>query len=271
MGRGEGVQSVHRALDVLEAVTLSGELSVTHIAQAVGLSPSTAHGLIRTLTMRGYLMRTANGYRLGASTAGLSGVSDMGSNLSLYLDPLLEELSHATNAASVAAVLIGREARIIAAQPSPGKIATHLDIGAWKDPFELATGRVLVALGPQARWADFIARTTQSPRPSSSWQHELLRIRKSHLSLKSSRDPRGAAGMGMPVFGRNQDVICAVGCYVPSYFASELFTQSRLESLWGICRQASERFGGTLPEPKVDFAAFNQQTSNAVPLPTSIS
>ena len=62
-----GVQSIERALDIIEvlAVEESG-LGVTEIASRVGLHKSTAYRIIETLYNRGYLNKTQdNNYKIG--------------------------------------------------------------------------------------------------------------------------------------------------------------------------------------------------------------
>lgn len=55
-GRGRTIQSLARALDLLELLCRHGqELGVTELAHALRLSKSTVHGLISTLVHRGYL------------------------------------------------------------------------------------------------------------------------------------------------------------------------------------------------------------------------
>ena len=62
------IQSVERAADILELFLHSGpELSVKDISVQLGMSKSTAHGLIKTLDHRGYLQQNSENlkYKLG--------------------------------------------------------------------------------------------------------------------------------------------------------------------------------------------------------------
>jgi IclR family acetate operon transcriptional repressor len=54
----DGVQSLERALDLLEVLADSpGEVSLSGLASASGLAPSTIHRLVGTLVARGYVRR----------------------------------------------------------------------------------------------------------------------------------------------------------------------------------------------------------------------
>src|SRR4051794_17511319 len=70
------VQSLDRALDLLEALAAADELGVSEIAAKTGLVPSTAHRLLATLVARGYAAQSPNsgryllGYKLPELTSG---------------------------------------------------------------------------------------------------------------------------------------------------------------------------------------------------------
>jgi predicted transcriptional regulator len=66
-----GTQSISRTLDVIECFIDVPERGVNEIARLCGLSPSTAHRVVRALVARGYLEQNAsrNRYRLGRSAA----------------------------------------------------------------------------------------------------------------------------------------------------------------------------------------------------------
>ena len=62
-----GVQSIERALDIIEAVAAEESgLNLTEISKRTQLHKSTAYRIIETLTGRGYLAKTQEGnYRIG--------------------------------------------------------------------------------------------------------------------------------------------------------------------------------------------------------------
>lgn len=93
-GKG-GVQSLNRALDIMEALALEPEgLTLTELSQRVGLHKSTVHRLLSTLAARHYVEFNHTGCRLGLR------VADLGSRLLNSMElrtesaPLLRQLSH---------------------------------------------------------------------------------------------------------------------------------------------------------------------------------
>ena len=68
------VQSLERALDLLEALAPAGEASISELAARTGLVPSTVHRLLATLVARGYVTQPSRGrYRLGTRLGELAG------------------------------------------------------------------------------------------------------------------------------------------------------------------------------------------------------
>ncbi|MFQ7103572.1 MAG: IclR family transcriptional regulator, partial [Anaerovoracaceae bacterium] len=67
MSDDKGVQSVERALDIIESAASRQEgKSLTEISADTGLHKSTAYRIINTLVRRGFLMREDDGnYKLG--------------------------------------------------------------------------------------------------------------------------------------------------------------------------------------------------------------
>lgn len=95
----DGVQSLSRALDLLEALAATDESALTDLAQRTGMIPSTAHRLLASLAQRGYVAQSpGNGrYRLGFKALELaSSVSSRRDHLRTTARPHLEALREQT-------------------------------------------------------------------------------------------------------------------------------------------------------------------------------
>jgi len=105
------LRSVGRALDVLQALgAASGNgMSVGEIAEAIGVSRSTAFTLLQTMVTRGFVADTRIGgarlYRLGLTLVHLGdrAVAEMG--ITQIATPILQQLTDATQLTSRLAVL----------------------------------------------------------------------------------------------------------------------------------------------------------------------
>ena len=98
------VQSLERALDLLEALAGTDELGVSDLAARTGLVPSTAHRLLGTLVSRGYAAQSPAsgryllGYKLLELTSGLQDRLERLRNAARpHLEAIMEQTGETTN------------------------------------------------------------------------------------------------------------------------------------------------------------------------------
>ncbi len=144
-GSQSGVQSVHRTLDVLEALTAQGgNLPIAEIAGLTGLPTPTAHRLVRTLVERGYVRQLpdrtyALGYRLVPLGAAANAL--VGSNADGVLRDLVAELGETANLA----IRSGHQAEYVAQAPSTYSMRMFTEIGRRVDLHSTGVGKALLA------------------------------------------------------------------------------------------------------------------------------
>jgi len=142
---GGGVQSVHRALDLLEVVDArGGALRINEIAVAAGVPLPTAHRLLRTLVDRGYMRQTpdrryALGFRLvplGAAAGSMAGVG-----AERFLSGLVDALGETANLA----MLEGSEVTYVAQVPGRHSMRMFTEVGRRVQPHCTAVGKAMLA------------------------------------------------------------------------------------------------------------------------------
>jgi len=142
---GSGVQSVHRTLDLLEALAgHGGRLPVAEIAAVTGLPVATAHRLSRTLVERGYLRQLPDrSYALGFRLVHLGAAANVlvGGAVHGFLRELVDELGETANVA----VLSGHRAEYVAQVPSRYTMRMFTEIGRRVDLHSTGAGKVLLA------------------------------------------------------------------------------------------------------------------------------
>jgi IclR family acetate operon transcriptional repressor len=142
---GGGVQSVHRALDLLEIVAAGGgSLAIAEIAGTAGLPVPTVHRLLRTLVERGYMRQLANRrYALGFGAVPLAttAMAAIGAGAGNVLSELVVELGETANLA----VLCGDHAQYVAQAPSPHMMRTFTEVGRQVDLHCTGVGKVLLS------------------------------------------------------------------------------------------------------------------------------
>lgn len=90
------IQSVHRALDILEFVVFSGNgQKLTTITEHCGLNKTTAFHLIKTLETRGYLEQSPDtlSYKTGGKVFEVASKAYQNINLTTICQPYLEQLA----------------------------------------------------------------------------------------------------------------------------------------------------------------------------------
>ena len=140
-----GVQSVHRSLDLLEAVaSRGGTLTIGEIAAATGVPLPTVHRLLRTLVDRGYMRQTpdrryALGFRLLPLSASAS--SMVGAGAERVLGGLVDALGETANLA----MRDGDRVAYVAQVPGRHAMRMFTEVGRRVDPHCTAVGKALLA------------------------------------------------------------------------------------------------------------------------------
>lgn len=141
----EGVQSVQRALDLLETVARSGgQLAIGELATASDLPLPTIHRLLRTLVDRGYMRqlpdrRYALGFRL--VPLGLASSALVGPHVQPVLEDLVDRLGESANLA----ILAGDQAEYVAQVPSRHAMRMFTEVGRRVELHCTGVGKALLA------------------------------------------------------------------------------------------------------------------------------
>ncbi|MFC4529552.1 IclR family transcriptional regulator [Sphaerisporangium dianthi] len=151
------VQSVDRALDVLEALAdQGGEAGLSEIAARTGLPYGTIHRLLQALLSRGYVRQESDRrYALGGALVRLGGAAER--MVGVWAQPYLERMVALSGETANLAVLEGDFVVYVAQAASPRRLRLFAEVGRRVLPHSTAVGKVLLADRPDA--ADILART----------------------------------------------------------------------------------------------------------------
>ncbi|KNX37476.1 IclR family transcriptional regulator [Luteipulveratus halotolerans] len=160
--RRPGVQSVDRALDVLEVLSDGGAQGVTDIVRVTGLPLGTVHRLLATLVDRGYVRQDAERrYAVGPATLGLAdaGERSIAAVGRVYAGRLTSLCGETANLA----VLQGHEMVYIAQSPSPHSLRIFAEVGRRVPLHSTSVGKAVLAAMPVAD-AEALLRATRLAR-----------------------------------------------------------------------------------------------------------
>lgn len=203
--RPRGVQSVDRALDVLEVLAARpGTLGVTEIAREVGLAQGTVHRLLVALVARGWV-RQDPGRRYGVGPAAMRLGDASQRELGAVAAPALRAAVQSTGETANLAVLEGRAMVYVAQAPSPHTLRIFAEVGRRVPLHSTAVGKVALAgLQPDAATALLAGRELEPRTPHtlpnvSAVCAELERVREQGYALDDEEQELGVRCVAVPV------------------------------------------------------------------------
>ncbi|MBA2693687.1 MAG: IclR family transcriptional regulator [Rubrobacter sp.] len=249
---GSGVQSLERALDILELLGNSpGELGVTEIGPSVGLANGTAHRLLSTLTYRGYVLRNPRSrkYALGPKTLYLA--SSAGEQLGPLARPFLEELMKVSRESSNLAVLDRESVVYLDQVPADRMVRMFTEPGNRVTPHSSGTGKVLLAYQPETV-VDSVIRRSGLPRYTSHTitdlgrlKEKLAAIREQGYGIDSEEMEEGVRCLAAPVFGPDGNILAGISVSGPAGRLDEGRLEELIPHIKRIAGDFSESLGGS--------------------------
>ena len=256
---GRTIQSIERALDLLDILAADRELALHEIAARAGLYTSTCHHLLATLVKRGYVGRDrrTRSYFLGARVTELSNSRLKQFNLADIAMPALRQLNETTREAVHLAVLQGHALVTLA------KLDSRLPVGVGSDEtgkanaaHATATGKAILAWLPEAEIARVIAsnglpRFTKATIDTIAGLMEDLRLTRRHgFAVDSEEFQLGVVCFGAAIRDHSGAVIGSVSCSMPLMRAKGKERENAKVAVKLCAATISERLGGVNPAAK---------------------
>lgn len=206
--RSGGVQSVGRALDILEAIDAAGgEMALVEMSNVSGLPMPTIHRIVRTLADRGYLRqlpdrRYAFGSRL--IPLGATALLAFGSRSAPELGRIVKEFGETANLAT----LDGDQLVYVGQVPSPHAMRMFTDIGRRVQPHCRAAGKAMLAQLPDSEVLTILSRTgmpmvtEKTIAEPAAMLTELARIRKNGYAIEDGEMELGVSCLAVAIPSR---------------------------------------------------------------------
>lgn len=205
--RPRGVQSVDRALDILELLAgHQSTMGVTEIAREVGLAPGTTHRLLVALARRGWV-RQDPGRRYGVGLAARRLGDASGAQLATLAVPALRAAVELTEETANLASLDGDVMVYVAQAPSPHTLRIFAEVGRRVPLHSTAVGKVVLARMEPARAMGMLtrpgvelrARTPRTLTDLDDLRAELDRVREQGYALDDEEMELGVRCVAVPV------------------------------------------------------------------------
>lgn len=218
------VQSVDRAVSILEILALRGEAGVTELAAELGVHKSTAFRLVAALEGRGLVEQVSDRgrYRLGFGIVRLAGAATAGLDIVRESQPVCERLAAELEETVNVAVAEGDACVNVSEVRGPAAIASHNWIGQRTPLHATSSGKVLLAHEPEERVATLLSSPLVRYTPHTITDPAKLR---SHLADVRGRGfastleeyEAGLNAIAAPLRGIDGRVVAAVSVSGPSY------------------------------------------------------
>ncbi|WP_108461567.1 IclR family transcriptional regulator [Devosia naphthalenivorans] len=248
---GKSIQSVDRALSIIEVLSLSNApLMLSELSTLTDLNLSTCHHLVKTLVRRGYVVYSGRGrgYSLSSKLESLSRRTARGFHLVEFVTPALRELNNDVRECVQMAVLRGSvlvtEVRFASQMPSQAD--TH---GAPKlhAAHALALGKAILAWLPETELARVVAdnglkRFTDVTITSLSGLVEELRmVRRSGFAFEDGEFHPDLVGIGASVRDTSGAVVGSIGVTIPRRRATDAYREYIAQAVMKCAKDISGR------------------------------
>ncbi len=214
------VQSVARALEILELVASAGEngLSLTEISHGVGMAKSSTIAAARTLAKFGFLQIDDPGprYRLGLALLRYGDLVAQQTSLGKSALPLLHHLTESTGLTARLATNDNGYPVFVERVDGRGSVRFHTPLGQRELPHATAAGKVILAHlggGGAQRVIDesgLPRHTANTITERADLLHELDMVRLVGFGVDNEEESEGIICVGAPVFDHAGAVVGAI-------------------------------------------------------------
>lgn len=249
------VQSVDRALTILELLAADGHLGVTEIAALLDVHKSTASRLLATLEAHGLAEQLPDRgrYRLGVGVLRLAGATRSRIDLVQESRPVTTALAGAVGETVNVVILSGRETLYLDQASGTSALQIHNWVGKRNPIHATANGRVLLAHVSEGERDAILAALTDSDGTLARLTEHTLVTREAVLADLDQIRERGYAvvrdelevgltAVAAPVRGSTGEVVASLSVSGPTFRIED-----RLQPLAGqavaAARAVSERMG----------------------------
>jgi DNA-binding IclR family transcriptional regulator len=250
------VLSAGKALAIVEVLLQApGPLSAREIGERSGVNRTTAHRLLNTLILHGWVERHAEGgYLLSVKFLALAHVSTQVRGFFDEIRPALVPLSELSRETVHVGVLDGFDIVHVDKIESLEHVGVSSRIGARGSTHRTGLGKALLAASPDAFVAAYIEQGLRRQPPygvdaaDRVWE-EVRRTRERGYSIDDEEDSVGVRCLGAAVQGADGKPIFAISLTGPSPRFTREVCERVAPTLLTVTRELSRRFGG---KPDID-------------------
>jgi DNA-binding IclR family transcriptional regulator len=250
------IQSVDRAVAILEILARDGDAGVTEIAAELGVHKSTASRLLSALDRRELVAQdSARGrFRLGVGIVRLAGAVGRGLDVVRESRPVCQALAGRVGETVNIAILSGRDALYLDQVAGPAALSPHNWAGQRIPLHATSDGKVLLAHLPAAQAQECLAAplprfTEHTLTDVTEFPRVLAEVRQRGYATAVEELEAGLTAVAAPVRNCEGQVIASISASGPSFRIPADRIAELAESVCLAAAEISRRLGWTA-EPR---------------------
>lgn len=209
-------QTLHRALDILEAVA-EGAHSLKAFEERVGLTRSTTHRLASALVDRGLLSAVGRDYRLGGRLVQLGHQASERLGVAEVARPVLAALAADTQDAANLGTPSGDDVLYVAQVPGRRRLEIRHRVGDRNRIRDTALGRALLIDASPQRWAALFADAPDALQ-AATFQRDMEAARRTGHALHLEDGGDSIRCIAAPIRDASGAIVAAISLSsVPQY------------------------------------------------------
>lgn len=246
---GVAVQSVDRALTILNVLARLGQAGVSEIAAELGVHKSTAFRLLSTLEGHEIVEQTEDRgkYRLGMGLSRLAGASSARLELVQEARPVCRRLADESEETVNLAVLSDRAALYVHQVDAGTMLPSHNWVGREIPLHATSNGKVLLSgLEPwevERRMSELPAYTPRTITSLVELRRQLDTVRTQGYAVAADELEVGLTALAAPVRSAHGDVIASVSVSGPTFRLPETRVRDLVSVVVAAGAEVSRRLG----------------------------
>lgn len=243
------VQSVDRAITILEILTRAGEAGVTEVAAELGVHKSTAFRLIGTMEARGIVEQAdmRGKYRLGLGLVRMAGSTAARVDIVQVARPLCKQLAAETGETVNIAVLVESSALYLDQIAGASSLQPHNWVGQRRPLHATSSGKALVAHLERREIDELIPRmeahTPRTVTRRTTLHRHLAEVRERGWAVTVDELEEGITALAAPIRDAHGDVAASVSISGSSLRLGEETREGNVDLLLTAAREISLALG----------------------------
>jgi len=224
ISRDPTVQSIVRAMQILDTLRDHRELSVTELSRIMGLPKSTTHRLLATLESSGYVRQDemSERYSLGVKVLGLANSLLNQLDVRSYALPLMRQLMQETRETVHLGVLVDSEVMCIESIISPRPNAIASMVGKFTHAHVSSMGKVILANLSDSDVDAFLRRrglpllTKRTIVCEEAFREELASVREQRFAVNNEEEEIGIRCVASVIRDHTDQPVAAISVAAPA-------------------------------------------------------